>query len=219
MVCWKAKAKQQFDAWSSSYDASILQRWFFGPSHAKLLAACAVPDRARVLDIGCGTGLFARKLLTTHPTATVVGLDLSESMLDRARVNCSDVSDRLVLVHGDSEKLPFADSSFDLVTCIHSFHHYPNHENVLREMHRVSKPNGQVLIIDGDRDGWLGWLIYDWVVATIEGAVHHCSASEFCDLLGRTGFHQVGQERCGLVPLLLTHARALKPAVRLRIAA
>lgn len=220
MVCWKDQAKRQFDGWSSSYDASVLQRWFFNPSHEMLLAACHVAPGGRVLDVGCGTGLFVRKLLKSHRGVHCVGLDLSEQMLDRARANCRDFSDRLVLVQGDSEHLPFDDSSFDVVTCIHSFHHYPHQTNVLREMHRVLHPGGQLLIIDGDRDGWWGWLLYDWVVTTLEGTVHHCSARELREVMRFCGLSGVEQSRCGwLIPLLLSHATAHKAPALARQAA
>ncbi|HWQ18651.1 MAG TPA: methyltransferase domain-containing protein [Methanotrichaceae archaeon] len=49
---------------------------------------------------------------------------------------------------GDSEHLPWRDESFDIVTCIASFHHYPNPQRVLMEMRRVLRPGGNVIIAD-----------------------------------------------------------------------
>ena len=207
MGCRTSRAKNQFDSWSRSYDKSILQRIFFGPSHDGLIKTCHFAEFAQVLDVGCGTGRFARKLLDVNSTARMVGLDLSEKMLERAKANCSQHADRLELVQGNSESLPFDDGTFDVVTCVHSFHHYPNQAKAASEMRRVLKDDGQLCIVDGNRDNIWGWMIYDCAVSTIEGGVHHCSAAEFRNLLTEAGFGNVEQQKIGnIVPLLLTYA-------------
>lgn len=210
MGCWKTNAKNQFDSWSRGYDRSILQKIFFRPSHDKLLAVAKLKPGCRVLDIGCGTGLFARRLVTERSDIEVVGLDLSEGMLSKARTNCSGF-DRIRLVQGDSEQLPFDDSSFDVVTCVHSFHHYPHQDQVVREMYRVLRPDGQLLIVDGNRDQWWGWLVFDLVVTTIEGMVHHCSRKQFSALYEAAGL-EVGEPVRGgwLAPFLVMEGIARK---------
>lgn len=215
MGCWKTNAKSQFDHWSGSYDQSVLQRLFFRPSHEKLLSVAHIPAKARILDVGCGTGQFAFRLLAANPAATLVGLDLSECMLAQAATNCARCADRLTLVHGDSEHMPFADGTFDVITCIHSFHHYPHQAAVLREMRRVLKPGGELLILDADRDGWWGWFVYDWVVKSIEGLVHHCSARQFRELFRGAGFAEIRQIRAGgVAPFLITRGMAAQSVLR-----
>jgi ubiquinone/menaquinone biosynthesis C-methylase UbiE len=117
------------------------------------------------------------------------------------------------LVRGDSAYLPFGDGEFDVITCSHSFHHYPDQQRVVCEMYRVLRPNGRVLLVDGDRDGWWGWLIYDICVTWLEGGVHHCSAQRFRQLCEAAGFRHLQQFRHGtLAPFLLTIATAVKSA-------
>lgn len=205
MGCWKTKAQNQFDSWSKSYDRSILQKLFFRPSHDMILQNVELKAGDRVLDVGCGTGIFAGRIARQYPGANVVGLDLSPGMLQIARHNCKHLDENVQFVEGDSEHLPFADDSFDVVTCVHSFHHYPNKHRVLAEMERVLRPGGIVCIIDGNRDNWWGYLVFDWVVTTIEGLVHHCSGKEFRDLYEQAGFGQVQQfRRGGVAPFMLT---------------
>jgi ubiquinone/menaquinone biosynthesis C-methylase UbiE len=211
-----ADAKRQFDAWSGSYDRNPLQRWFFEPAHRLLLEALTPEDR-RILDVGCGTSRFAAQVGRRFPGTRVVGLDLSAKMLSQGRDQCRRPGGPGDLVQADSERLPFADAVFDAVTCTHSFHHYPHQERVVAEMHRVLRPRGRLLIIDGDRDRWWGRLVYDVAVVWWEGDVHHRSGRSFRRLFRRVGFDEVCQRRHGgPLPFLLTEGQAVKPAARVR---
>ena len=82
------QARSEFDAWSRSYDKSLLQKYFFGSSHRLMLQQLSVADR-RILDVGCGTGRWAELVVTRLPHAEVWGLDLSEKMLEHASVRAS----------------------------------------------------------------------------------------------------------------------------------
>ncbi len=205
-----ADARKEFDSWSRCYDWDPLQFFFFQPAHRLLLDLLTSSDR-RVLDVGCGTGQFAAQVLDRFPGTDVWGLDLSAGMLDRARARDLATADRLHLVQGDSERLPFADDSFDVVTCAHSFHHYPRQDRVVAEMHRVLRPGGRLLIIDGDRDRWWGHLIFEVLVVLVEGAVRHLTSRAFRELYRAHGFERVRQQRRGgPLPFLLTVGHAAK---------
>jgi ubiquinone/menaquinone biosynthesis C-methylase UbiE len=204
----KSQASREFDRWSRSYDRSILQRLLFGPSHRALIERIqpAIAGRAAtILDVGCGTGVFASLARSAFPEATVWGVDLVAAMIERGRDRWKSAPGRGQVVQGDSERLPFAAGSFDVVTCSNSFHHYPNQARAIAEMRRVLKPGGRLLLIDGCRDHWWGWLIYDVCVATIEGEVHHASAGRVRDLFDRSGFVATNQRAYpGLAPFLLS---------------
>src|SRR5437762_4213839 len=99
-------AVREFDRWSSRYDQGLLQSLFFGPTHDLLLSLLGPCDR-RVLDVGCGTGIFASRLLERYPETRVWGLDVSEGMLRQAQPRACESGGRLRLVYGDSACLPF----------------------------------------------------------------------------------------------------------------
>lgn len=207
-----AEAKREFDKWSRHYDQDVLQIVFFRPAH-RMLLGCIQPTDRRILDIGCGTGAFASRVLSSFPEADVVGLDLSDGMLRGARERLANANGRLHLVQGDSQRLPFANDAFDVVTCSHSFHHYPDQTRVVAEMHRVLRPGGKVLIIDGDRDGLWGRLVYDGIVVLMEGDVKHLSAKAFRSLYEHAGFENISQRhRGGPLPFLMTTGIAGKSA-------
>ena len=124
----KDQATEEFSRWSESYDRCILQWLIFGPSHRVLIRRIreVVDDRpARILDVGCGTGLFASRLRAVLPQVEVWGVDLVSAMLSKGQRRWRSQYEHVLPIQGDSERLPFASGTFDVVTCANSFHHYP----------------------------------------------------------------------------------------------
>ena len=99
------------------------------------------------LDVACGSGAL---VLALAPRARFVrGLDLTEEMLRRARrfqLECGVLNAAFDL--GEAEQLPYAGVTFDLVTCQCSIHHMPKPELALKEMARVTKPDGRLVMVD-----------------------------------------------------------------------
>jgi len=207
----KDQSRREFASWARNYDKSILQFLLFDPSHKRILGELGDAGEAHILDIGCGTGKLAHRLISHHRDARVFGIDLSESMIRASQHHIARGS-RIHLSVADSEHLPFEDSAFDYVTCSNSFHHYPDQSAAVREMHRVLKPGGRLFLTDGYRDNWFGWLIYDVFVTRFEGgSVHHASSQEFLRLFESTGFEDVQQQIVRLIaPFVLTSGRAKK---------
>jgi ubiquinone/menaquinone biosynthesis C-methylase UbiE len=199
-----AAAKKQFESWSRHYDWNLLQPLFFGPAHKMLLQAL-LPSDQQILDVGCGTGLFAAKALAAYPRMRLWAMDLSGGMLRQCHKRCGTANESLHLVQGDSQRLPFPDDMFDAITCTHSFHHYPKQEQVAQEMFPVLRPGGRWLIIDGDPSKCWGRLVYDGFVVLIEGPVRHLTGIGFRNLYRNAGFERVEQKRRGgPLPFLLT---------------
>lgn len=92
----------------------------------------------RILDGGCGSGVFAENALTGLGPRLVVGLDLSKTALSIARERCKGL-DGPVLVLGDLAQVPFVDGAFDLAIVVDSLHHVPNWHKALKELKRVAK--------------------------------------------------------------------------------
>jgi len=106
-------------------------------------------EHIRLLDVACGTGRTLHQLAQTHPTMRLWGVDLSPHYVRAARKRLADVAE-LTLAVENAERLPFADGAFDVATSVYLFHELPRNarRNVMRELHRVVRPGGLVVIED-----------------------------------------------------------------------
>lgn len=104
----------------------------------------------KVLDVGSGPGRLAVLLAQKAPHLTVTGLDISPEMVERAaqRVEDSGLAGRVRFELGDVEELPFPDERFSAVVSTFSLHHWSYPVGGLKEIYRVVKPGGRVLIYD-----------------------------------------------------------------------
>jgi ubiquinone/menaquinone biosynthesis C-methylase UbiE len=100
----------------------------------------ALPQSGKLLDIGCGTGLFVERYIVDGRSA--VGLDISRRMIERARRRCGECDYTV----GTGEKIPFYDNSFDAITSLLVFSYVRDPEAMMSEAYRVLKPGGAIAI-------------------------------------------------------------------------
>ncbi len=201
----KDRALQQFDKWAHSYDRSLLHHFLFRPSYLTLMEEVALWYREHqrsfnLLDIGCGTGEFASMLAHSDWPVSVVGLDYAPAMCSKAaqKAGRASVSEKPSFAAGDSEFLPFASRSFDIVTCSNSFHHYPDQAAVVSRIFDLLRRQGRFILIDGFRDCVVGWVTFDIVIHKVEGGVCHASWTTIDKYFQNAGFAKVRRRKKGL---------------------
>jgi len=112
------------------------------------------PLAGRVLDVGTGFGMLALTLARRNPDVEIVGLDVSEQMIElgRALVERRGLSKRISFEKADAKKMPFPDGFFDAVISYGSLHHWVEPERVFDEINRVRKSTGMIYVADLRRD-------------------------------------------------------------------
>jgi SAM-dependent methyltransferase len=123
-------------------DWAAIQERQVAPAYEAALDALRVGPSTRLLDAGCGAGMFMR--LAADRGADVHGLDASEGLLAHARGRVPGAP----LLQGELEQLPYEDLSFDIVTGCNSFQYAARPAVALAEARRVAVPDGRVLLLN-----------------------------------------------------------------------
>src|SRR5712691_1463829 len=116
---------------------------------ARYLAQIALPEGARVLEVGCGNGAATRLIMQHMGPAQLVGIDPSSALIDMAGATFVG-EPRVSFAIGDATATGHADACFDLVVAHTVFSHLADPEGALTEARRVLRPGGQLVIFDGD---------------------------------------------------------------------
>lgn len=159
------KVRGVFDSVASKYDLmnDLMSVGMHRAWKAYTVLVANVRPGQRVLDIAGGTGdlalAFAPKV---GPNGEVVHTDINEAMLREGRDRLLNAGVSLPTLVCDAEHLPFADAHFDLVTVAFGLRNMTHKDNALREMNRVLKPGGKLLVLEFSKVAKPLEKIYDW---------------------------------------------------------
>ncbi len=148
---------------SRFYDRFNRMGGFGAAFRERIVDAASLRSGESVLDCGCGTGtlaLIAKRRV--GPGGSVHGIDISKDMLERAKKKTRQEGLDITFHEGSIDELPFPDASFDAIFSTLMLHHVPKEVKLgaFREMRRVLKPGGRIVIADfGPPKRWWGWLL------------------------------------------------------------
>ena len=120
------------------------------PRWRRALVRGVAPSGEHVLDVATGTGLVAAELIR-QGAAHVTGVDQSEAMLDGARARVAgdrSLRERVELVRGEAERLPFGDDTFAVVTFTYLLRYVDDRSATMRELARVLAPGGRIGMLE-----------------------------------------------------------------------
>jgi len=184
------RLQQEFNRWAADGRGEEMERHHL-PITAPVLDLMQLRPADRVLDLGCGAGWATRLLAARVPEGKVIGVDISDEMIERAQRSSASFSN-IEFAVGSSEKIPSADDSFDKALSIESFYYYPDQGAALNELRRVLKPGGRFFILINlykDNPYSLRW------VQALQVPVHALSEAEYLQLIRERRFKQAEARR------------------------
>ena len=138
---------------------------FFPPRIREKAKQLCLNKRANLLEVGCGEGLFLQQLLECCPDLNITGIDSWSEILDEAKNRIAQ-NKRINILQGEAKDLPFSNEYFSTVVCLNVLYNLPSKEDVeklIREMGRVCRVGGSIIIDLRNRRNPLLYLGYKWV--------------------------------------------------------
>ena len=184
------KLRVEFNEWARAGKGDSMERGH-RPVGEQAIAQMSVPSDAHVLDVGCGSGwavrLLARQALEGH----VVGIDVSDEMVNVAREQSKTVANVEFKV-ASAENLPFSDNSFTHAFSMESLYYYADIGKALSEIQRVLKPGGVfVTVVDLYQENLP---THQWI-ETLKVPVQLLSTAQYRSLFAEAGFVNITDAR------------------------
>jgi SAM-dependent methyltransferase len=182
--------RQEFNRWAEAGRGEGMEQEHL-PIVLPVLDRMRLAREDNVLDLGCGAGWLARLLAEQVPEGRVVGVDLADEMIRRARRNNAGLENAMFVI-GQAEEIPWDANFFTHGISVEAAYYWPDPRAALREIHRVL------------REGGSAWVLINYYRENVHAhhwgkiltvPVHLLSAAEWAALFAEAGFSGVKHER------------------------
>lgn len=184
------RLRLEFNEWARAGKGEGMEKGH-RPVGEQAIQRMRVPDDARVLDVGCGSGWATRLLAEYAVNGRVTGIDISDEMIRVARESSHSFRNAEFQL-ASAEQLPFTDGEFTHAFSMESLYYYANMPAALKEIHRVLQPGGFfVAVMDLFEENKA---THQWV-DTLNVPIQLLSATDYRSLFSSAGFTNVSDER------------------------
>jgi SAM-dependent methyltransferase len=180
----------EFNEWARAGRGEDMEKGH-RPVGEQAIALMQLPNDARVLDIGCGSGWATRLMAEQAIEGRVVGIDISDEMIQVAAEASQDFSN-IEFKSGSAESLPFSDSEFTHAFSMESLYYYTNILGALREINRVLENGGLLVTVI---DLYLENIPSHQWIPTLKVPVHLLGIAEYRSMFEEAGFVNVRDQR------------------------
>jgi ubiquinone/menaquinone biosynthesis C-methylase UbiE len=184
------RVRDEFNQWAAEGKGEEMEAHHISITE-QTLALMDLKPGDRVLDLGCGAGwasrLMAKAVANGDKPGQVIGLDVADEMIRRARAGSVD-HDNVMFVVGSAQQIPWDENFFDKVLSVESFYYYSDQDRALAELFRVMAPKGELYILINlyrDNHYSLRW------VEELKVPLQVHSEQEYIEMLKRHTFEDV----------------------------
>lgn len=182
--------------WSDSFIARLYRKHakrHFNKMHELVANAILANNSIHVIDIACGPGDFLEYLKDRDNEINIAGTDIAPGMVTYAR---EKLGEKASIFEADSEKLPFEDGSFDVVTIMMAFHHFPDQLKSLEEVRRVLKSGGNCFIADVIASSDFQKKLWNFLekLSGVKGYTQHYTEADLAHLAEKSGYNNFNCE-------------------------
>ena len=182
--------RTEFNEWARAGKGTSMEKGH-RPVGEQAIELMGIPKDAAVLDIGCGNGWATRLIAALAPQGRVVGIDISDEMIEVAREASTTFHD-IEFREASAEKLPFAENEFTHAFSMESLYYYGDMLRALQEIRRVLKPGGRfVSVMDLYQENEAS---HQWI-EDLKVPVQLLSSDEYRSLFEQAGFTNVSAQR------------------------
>jgi arsenite methyltransferase len=143
------RLRQEFNQWAEQGRGEEMEKHHINITE-QTVALMNLTTGERVLDLGCGAGwasrLMAQMVVAGERPGQVIGLDVSDEMIRRARASSTEY-DNVMFVVGSAQQIPWEENFFDKALSVESFYYYADQDRALAELFRVMAPRGELYIL------------------------------------------------------------------------
>jgi len=176
-----------YDVWGNLTESKARKR---------ALELAGIQNGESVLEVAVGTGLAFREILKANPTGQNFGIDLTEAMLEKARVNIGRTDANYQLSIGDAYDLLFDSAQFDVLVNSYMFDLLPENDfaKVLAQFKRVLKPQGRMVLVNMTRGRYFYQGLYEAIYRFNPGLLGGCRGVFLTGELEKAGFRNISRE-------------------------
>jgi SAM-dependent methyltransferase len=184
------RLREEFNRWAEAGRGEGMEQEHL-PIVLPVLDRMRIAPTDNILDVGCGAGWLAPLLAEQVPEGRVVGMDISDEMIRRARRNYADL-DSVLFVVGEAQEIPWDSNFFTRAISVESAYYWPDPQRALHEMFRVLHDEGSAwVLINYYRDNPHA---HQWgEILTVPA--HLLSAEEWAAMFREAGFAGVAHAR------------------------
>jgi len=197
MKAFAEKSRDNYNQIADEYDNSPDGKFTEKFKHF-LLEDAQIKNNDKVLDIACGNGTLL-KMFSGRYTINGYGVDISDKMIENARIKCPD----MIFEVASCEHTSFEEQMFDVVTVCAAYHHFPNVKAFAKEASRIVKPKGLLYIADVYLPFIVRSIFNPFISLSKAGDVKLYSPKEICENFEAYGFEHISFKQEGNIQIIV----------------